>query len=158
MTFSLQSPAFAATGALPRRFTADGEDVSPPLWIEDIPPAAQSLALVVIDPDAPDPRAPTTTFDHWVLYNLPPSMTTIPEGAGARPPAKALEGRNGYGQCGYRGPNPPVGRHRYFFRLFALDQRLPDLVGPTRLELERAMAGHVLDTAEIIATYERARR
>jgi Raf kinase inhibitor-like YbhB/YbcL family protein len=112
------------------------------------------LALIVDDPDAPDPKAPKRTWVHWVLYNLPLTATGLPEGGTPLPPG-ALGGKNDWKRTGYGGPCPPIGRHRYFFKLFALDVVLPDLSGPTVAELEKAMEGHILERAAIIGMYER---
>jgi Raf kinase inhibitor-like YbhB/YbcL family protein len=121
-----------------------------------IPPAAKSLALVVDDPDAPDPAKPQRVWVHWVVYNLPPTTTSLPDAV--RPdslPAGALNGRNDWNKVGYGGPCPPIGRHRYFHRLYALDVVLPDLHEPTKAALSKAMEGHVLATAELVGTYQK---
>ncbi|RME84569.1 MAG: YbhB/YbcL family Raf kinase inhibitor-like protein, partial [Zetaproteobacteria bacterium] len=133
--------------------------VSPELVIRGVPADAKSLALIVDDPDAPDPAAPRMIWTHWVLYNLPPDTTTIPEGArpGHGLPASVREGRNDWGEPGYRGPCPPIGRHRYFFRVYALDTMLSDLSLPTRAKLLQAIKGHVLDQAELVGLYEKQR-
>jgi len=114
----------------------------------------RSLALIVDDPDAPDPAAPKRVYVHWVLYNLPPASGGLPEGvtAGALP-AGTREGQNDWKRTGYGGPCPPIGRHRYFHKLYALDVVLPDLGTPTKKALEAAMAGHVLGQTELIGTY-----
>jgi Raf kinase inhibitor-like YbhB/YbcL family protein len=158
MTLSITSPAFGPFGAIPRKYTCDGDDVSPPLRWAGVPGTARSLALIVEDPDAPDPAAPKQVFVHWVLYNLPASADGLPEGVRARDlPKGTREGRNDWNRTGYGGPCPPIGRHRYFFRLFALDAALKDLGSPTKAELEAAMAEHALETAELIGTYQRGR-
>lgn len=154
--FALTSPAFSDGDAIPRIYTCDGDDISLPLAWSGVPLRTESLALIIDDPDAPDPAAPKTTWVHWVLYNIPPSVTSLP--ARASPgglPAGTGEGLNGWDHPGYRGPCPPVGRHRYFHKLFALDTKLPDLGTPTSGELEQAMAGHVLASVELLATYQR---
>ncbi len=155
----ISSPAFTDHGMMPSRFTCEGEDVSPELVIRGVPADAKSLALIVDDPDAPDPAAPRMIWTHWVLYNLPPDTTTIPEGArpGHGLPASVREGRNDWGEPGYRGPCPPIGRHRYFFRVYALDTMLSDLRLPTRAKLLQAIEGHVLDQAELVGLYEKQR-
>jgi Raf kinase inhibitor-like YbhB/YbcL family protein len=152
----LFSPAFAAGGEIPRRHTCDGADVSPPLGWTGVPAAARSLALIVDDPDAPDPRNPRTTWVHWVLYDLPPAASGLAEGAkaGALPPG-TREGRSDWKATGYRGPCPPIGRHRYFFKLYALDATLGDLGGPEKAQLLERMKGHVLESAELVGTYAR---
>src|SRR3954463_13108125 len=119
---TLSSTAFTHHGEIPARHTCEGQDVSPPLAWSGLPAGTSSLALIVDDPDAPDPRAPKTTWVHWVLYNLPAAATALPEAAtAANLPAGAREGINDWNSSGYRGPCPPVGRHRYFHKLFALD-------------------------------------
>ena len=156
MALGLTSSAFAAGGEIPGRHTCDGDDLSPLLAWSDLPEGTRSLALVVDDPDAPDPRAPRTTWVHWVLYDLPPSSPGLPEGAGpATLPPGAREGLNDWKRTGYGGPCPPVGRHRYFHKLFALDTTLPDLGTPTKATLEKAMSAHVLAKAELVGTYEK---
>jgi Raf kinase inhibitor-like YbhB/YbcL family protein len=157
MTFELRADAFAPEGAIPTRYTCEGEDISPALHWSGVPPGTRSLALVLDDPDAPDPKAPRTTWVHWVLYNLPPAAVGLPAGV-TEPPAGALHGRNDWGRTGYGGPCPPIGRHRYFHKLYALDTLLPDLNRPTKGELEQAMRGHVLAHAELIGTYEKHKR
>jgi Raf kinase inhibitor-like YbhB/YbcL family protein len=119
-----------------------------------VPKNARSLVLIVDDPDAPDPKAPKMTWVHWVLYNLPVSTTGLAE-ALKQLPAGTLEGTNDWGRTGYGGPCPPIGRHRYFHKLYALDSALPDLKRPRKAELERAMKGHVLAEAVLIGTYQR---
>jgi len=158
MSLSLSSPAFYENRPIPTRFTCDGGDLSPPLDWNGVPPGTKSLALIVDDPDAPDPAAPRTTWVHWVLYDIPVSADGLPEGAsaGSLPPG-TREGTNDWNRTGFGGPCPPVGRHRYFHKLYALDTTLPDLGAPTKAELERAMEGHVLARAELVGTYERAR-
>ncbi len=152
MRFTLRSPAFQEGGSIPARYTCDGEDLSPPLEWSGVPEGTRSLALVVDDPDAPDPAAPKMVWVHWVLYNLPPDSTGLPEGVTALPPG-TLEGLNDWKRTGWGGPCPPVGRHRYFFRLYALDTELPDLGTPTRAQLLEAMKGHVLGEAVLMGTY-----
>jgi Raf kinase inhibitor-like YbhB/YbcL family protein len=154
MTFQLTSPSFAAGQPIPARHTSDGDDVSPPLAWTEPPPGTRSFALVVHDPDAPDPRAPKRDWVHWVLYDLPPEARSLPLGAThGSLPAGTREGRNDWGETGFRGPSPPVGRHRYYFELSALDTVLPDLGGPARRDLDAAMKGHVLATATLMGTY-----
>jgi len=157
MPLAIHSPAFEPGGAIPTRYTCEGDDTSPELRFSGVPTDAKSLALIVQDPDAPDPRAPKMTYVHWVLYDLPPDSSGLPEGARALPPG-AREGTNDWKRTGYGGPCPPIGRHRYYFRLFALDAALGELGKPTRARLEQAMQGHVLETAELMGTYEKSRR
>jgi len=137
------------------RYTCDGADVSPPLNWQGLPDGTRSLALIVDDPDAPDPAAPKMTWVHWVLYNLPPTVNAIPEDGSRHLPDGVKQGRNDWKRIGYRGPCPPVGRHRYFFKLYALDTVLADLGRPSKAKLETAMQGHILQQAELIGTYER---
>ncbi len=154
---NLTSPAFQPNAAIPARFTCDGADVSPELNWSDLPAGTKSLVLIVDDPDAPDPRAPRMTWVHWVLYNLPPTAAGLPEAvASAALPAGTGEGLNDWGRTGYGGPCPPIGRHRYFHKLYALDTLLPDLGKPTKAALEKAMSGHILAKAELIGAYQRS--
>ena len=154
MTFALSSPAFAHDEPIPEQYTCDGANASPPLKWSDVPYHAKSLVLIVDDPDAPDPRAPTHTHVHWMLYDIAPTTPGLKEGQ-ATPPSGAREGLNGWKSRGYGGPCPPVGRHRYFFKLYALDVVLGDLGTPTKEKLEQAMRDHVIDQAELVGTYER---
>jgi hypothetical protein len=150
----LASMAFAAQGEIPRRHTCEGDDLAPALRWTDVPLLARSLALIVDDPDAPDPAAPRMTWVHWVLYDIAPTLAGLPEGG--RPAiAGPRDGLNDWKRTGWGGPCPPVGRHRYFFKLYALDTLLGDLHHPTKAQLERAMQGHVLAQAELIGTYEK---
>jgi Raf kinase inhibitor-like YbhB/YbcL family protein len=150
----LSSSAFAHDGAIPRKYSCEGEDIAPPLSWRGIPDRVRSLALIVDDPDAPDPAAPTMTWVHWVLVDIPPDAKAIPEGG--RPlPEGCREGLNDWRRTGYGGPCPPVGRHRYFFKLYALDTRLPSLHQPTKADLERAVQGHALAQAQLVGTYQK---
>ena len=150
----LTSTAFAPGAEMPRQYTCEGDDLAPPLRWSGVPDRARSLALIVDDPDAPDPAAPKMTWVHWVLFDIPPAASAIPEGG--RPlPEGTREGSNDWHRTGYGGPCPPVGRHRYFFKLYALDTLLPDLRRPTKAELERAMHGHVLAQAQLVGTYQK---
>ena len=159
MSLTLTSPAFAAGGEIPARYTCEGADLSPPLAWTAPPDGTGSLALVVDDPDAPDPKAPKVTWVHWVLYGLPPTAGSLPEGVGRDAlPAGAREGLNDWKRPGYGGPCPPVGRHRYVFKLYALDAALPDLGRATKARLEEAMRGHVLAQAELVGTYAKKGR
>lgn len=147
----LRSPAFEHNSDMPAKYTCQGEDISPPLRISGIPQGTKTMALIVDDPDAPDPAAPKMTWDHWVVWNIPPqgeiSEGTLPEGAAT--------GRNSWGRNGYGGPCPPIGKHRYFFRLYALDIRLELPEVATKKILERCMEGHILATAELVGKYEK---
>jgi Raf kinase inhibitor-like YbhB/YbcL family protein len=153
----LSSTEFVHQGEIPQRFTCEGEDVAPALTWSELPAGTRSLALIVDDPDAPDPAAPKRTWVHWVLYDLPPTVSGLPEG-GSPLPAGTREGVNDWKRTGYGGPCPPIGRHRYFFKLYALDAVLPDLQRPTKAQLEKAMQGHVLAQTELIGTYQKRRR
>jgi Raf kinase inhibitor-like YbhB/YbcL family protein len=156
MALALTSTAFTHNGPIPRLFTCQGGDVSVPISWSGVPEGTKSLALVVDDPDAPDPAAPKRTWVHWVLYNIPPAATGLAQGAKpADLPAGTRQGKNDWGRTGYGGPCPPVGRHRYFHKLYALDAILPDLHQPTKAQLEAAMQGHVLGSAELIGTYRK---
>ena len=156
MTLKLTSAAFADGGAIPGKYTCDGQDIPPPLAWTGVPASAKSLVLIVDDPDAPDPAAPRMTWVHWVLYNIPPVAGSLPEGA-RRLPAGTLEGRNDWGRTGYGGPCPPVGRHRYFHKLYALDVALPDLGQATKAKLEAAMKPHVIAQTQLVGTYQKGR-
>jgi Raf kinase inhibitor-like YbhB/YbcL family protein len=150
------SDAFEHQHPIPQKYTCEGKNVSPPLAWRDIPEGAKSLVLIVDDPDAPDPAAPKMTWVHWVLYNLPAESGGLAEGlAATHLRAGTLEGQNDWHRTGYGGPCPPIGRHRYFFKLYALDTELPGLEQPTKGQIEAAMAGHVLQQAELIGTYQR---
>jgi Raf kinase inhibitor-like YbhB/YbcL family protein len=155
-TMKLHSPAIPPGGTIPRRFTCDGEDVSPPLGWEELPAGTRSLSLIADDPDAPG-----GTFVHWVLYDLPATLRELPEAvpASAELPSGARHGRNDFGTLGYRGPCPPRGNpHRYYFRLFALDRPTGLAAGASRAQLERAMQGHILGQAELMGRYGRGSR
>jgi Raf kinase inhibitor-like YbhB/YbcL family protein len=155
MSLTITSSAFRHNADIPARYTCDDEDISPPLSWTGVPAGAKSLVLIVDDPDAPDPKAPKMTWVHWVLYNIPPGTTSLAErrrGGSARNLEGVMTKRTGYG-----GPCPPVGRHRYFHKLYALDTMLPDLGRPTKAKLEKAMHGHILAQAELIGGYQRKR-
>lgn len=153
----LRSTTFVHQGEIPERYSCEGEDVAPPLVWSEVPAGTQSLALIVDDPDAPDPAAPKRTWVHWVLYDVPPTAAGLPEAVRSLP-AGTREGVNDWGRTGYGGPCPPIGRHRYFFKLYALDGVLPDLQRPTKARLEQAMHGHVLAQTELIGTYQKRHR
>jgi Raf kinase inhibitor-like YbhB/YbcL family protein len=154
MALQLTSTAFAAGGEIPLRHTCQGEDISPPLASSGVPTNARSLVLIVDDPDAPDPASPKMVYVHWVLYNIPPSTAALPE-AVARLPDGTRQGLNDWRRTGYGGPCPPIGRHRYFHKLYALDTVLPDLGTPTKAMLEAAMKGRVIAQAELVGTYQK---
>lgn len=154
----LRSPGFTAMGEIPRKHTCEGQDFSPELRWSGVPDGARSLVLVVDDPDAPDPKAPRMTWVHWVLYDIPPDATGLPEAVSeAKLPPGTRQGSNDWKRTGYGGPCPPIGRHRYFFKLYALDAELGDLDQPPKADLERAMQGKVLEQAELVGTYQKGR-
>ena len=158
MPLVITSAAFGPNGAIPIKHTCEDDDVSPALEWSGVPPGAKSLALIVDDPDAPDPNAPKMVYVHWVLYDIPPSATGLAEAMRSdRLPKGAREARNDWNNHGYGGPCPPIGRHRYFFKLYALDTTLGDLGGGARkADVEQAMQGHILEQAEIVGTYQGA--
>jgi Raf kinase inhibitor-like YbhB/YbcL family protein len=150
----LTSSALTHGGSIAREFTCDGADTAPPLEWSGAPPGTGSYALIVDDPDAPDPAAPKMTYVHWVLYDIPTSANGLPKGG--KPPAGARDGKNDWKRTGYGGPCPPIGRHRYFFKLYALDAMLGDLKSPTKAKLLEGMEGHVLEHVELMGTYQRS--
>lgn len=154
VSLTITSSAFQANGSIPKRYTCEGDDTSPPLQWSGLPAGTRSLVLIVDDPDAPDPKAPRMTWVHWVLYNIPPTAGGLRE-AVRKLPAGTAEGRNSWKRNGYGGPCPPIGRHRYFFKLYALDSVLPDLNQPDNKTLEAAMRGKVLAEAQLMGTYQK---
>ncbi len=152
MTLTLISPAFSDNGAIPARYTCEGDDVSPPLTWSGAPPATRSFVLIVDDPDAPDPKAPRITWVHWVVYDLPATATGLRAGVESLP-GHAKAGLNDWKRSGYGGPCPPIGRHRYFHKLYALDKEIGELESPTKQDVVDAMQGHILDEAVLIGTY-----
>jgi Raf kinase inhibitor-like YbhB/YbcL family protein len=157
MSFKLMSSAFVEGGNIPTKYTCSGEDTSPPLAWSGAPEGTRSFALIVDDPDAPDPAAPKMTYVHWVAYNIPATTTELAEGAGkGAMPSGTGAGYNDWKKPEYGGPCPPIGRHRYFFKLSALDTTL-DLSRPTKSDLEAAMKGHVLGTAQLMGTYQKTK-
>lgn len=157
MGLTIAAGAYDHLTDIPARYTCDGHNISPPLNWNGVPDATRSLVLVIDDPDAPDPQAPRTTWVHWVVYNLPASSTGVAEAAAMTGlPAGTCQALNDWKRPGYSGPCPPIGRHRYFHKLYALDTTLPDL-GPraTLRDVVQAMRGHVLEQAEIIGMYKR---
>ncbi|HEX9243710.1 MAG TPA: YbhB/YbcL family Raf kinase inhibitor-like protein [Anaeromyxobacter sp.] len=157
LSFSLTSPSFSDGATIPIGHTCEGEDLSPALAWTAAPTGTRSFALVVDDPDAPDPKAPRMTWVHWLVYDLPPDTTGLPEGVGHALPAGARQGVNDWKRTGWGGPCPPIGRHRYFFKLYALDALLGDLGVPAKPALEAALKGHVLAEARLVGTYEKQR-
>lgn len=156
MPLVISSSAFVDRGAIPTRYTCEGDDLSPPLTWSGVPAGTKSLALIMDDPDAPDPAAPKRTWVHWVLGDIPPETMDLAEGVGGRDlPPGTIEGLNDWKRIGYGGPCPPTGRHRYFFKLYALDVVFAGVAAPTKAQLERAMKGHILAQAELVGTYEK---
>lgn len=155
--FTLRSPSFADGAEIPIRHTCEGADRSPELAWTAPPSGTRSFALIVDDPDAPDPKAPRMTWVHWILYDLPPGTTGLPEAVGHALPAGTHQGVNDWRRTGWGGPCPPIGRHRYFFKLYALDALLGDLGAPAKPALEAAMKGHVLAEARLVGNYEKQR-
>ena len=159
MTFNLTSPAFAANGSIPAKYTCEGADICPPLEWSGAPSGTRSFAFIVDDPDAPDPAKPQRVYVHWVVYNIPASTTKLPENAAKSGlPSGAGQGTNDWGKQTYGGPCPPIGRHRYFFKLYALDTELKGLSNPNKAQLEKAMQGHVIGKAELIGTYQKQQK
>lgn len=157
MALTITSPAFADGGEIPSQYTCEGADLSPPLAFSGVPASARSLALVVDDPDAPDPKAPRMVFVHWVLHDLPPGTTGLAEGTTPKSlPAGARTGQNDYRRTGWNGPCPPIGRHRYFFKLYAVDTVLGDLGPVTKSRLLQAIKGHVVEEAQLMGTYQKS--
>jgi Raf kinase inhibitor-like YbhB/YbcL family protein len=155
MTFTISSTAFSENGAIPSNYTCEGADTSPPLEWTGTPSGTRSFALIVDDPDAPDPAKPQRVYVHWVVYNVPPTESKLVEGAAKGGlPKGAKQGSNDWGKQTYGGPCPPIGRHRYFFKLYALDTML-ELKNPTKAQLEAAIKGHVLGQAEVVGTYQK---
>jgi len=153
---NLTSPSFEHQRPIPGKFTCDGENISPELQWSGLPQGTRSLALIVDDPDAPDPANPKMTWVHWVLYNIDPTANRLPEGVKeSELPKGTLQGFNDWKKTGYGGPCPPIGEHRYFHKLYALDTVLADLNRPAKAALEKAMEGHILSKTELIGVYRR---
>ncbi|HEX9803073.1 MAG TPA: YbhB/YbcL family Raf kinase inhibitor-like protein [Gammaproteobacteria bacterium] len=158
MPLSITSPDFKHNDGIPSEYTCEGSDLSPQLAWSGLPEGTRSLALIVDDPDAPDPKAPKRTWVHWVLYNIPVATSGLPKGVQpSHLPDGTLEGMNDSKRTGYGSPCPPIGRHRYFFKLYALDTKLADLGTPTRDALLKEMEGHVLESGELVGTYQKHR-
>jgi Raf kinase inhibitor-like YbhB/YbcL family protein len=155
MALTLTSSAFAPGDKIPSKYTCEGDDLSPPLAFAGVPDGTKSLVLIVDDPDAPDPKAPKRVWVHWLVYNLPPNSDGLAENASsAGLPSSAVTGINDRTKMSYHGPCPPIGRHRYFHKLYALDTVLP-AEALTKAQLEAAMSGHVLAQTELIGTYQK---
>jgi Raf kinase inhibitor-like YbhB/YbcL family protein len=158
MAMTLTSPAFKPDGQIPSKYTCEGEDVSPALAWDGVPEGTKSLVLIIDDPDAPDPKAPQMVWVHWVVYNIPPDIKGLPENASKAGLPQGTElGRNDFKKTAYGGPCPPIGRHRYFHKLYALDITL-DLKRTSKPEIELAMKGHRLAHAELVGTYQKGDR
>ncbi len=158
MALTLRSSAFIDGDEIPSTYTCEGENIAPPLEWDGVPKHTRSLVLIVDDPDAPDPKAPRMTWVRWVLYNIPPGAAGVPPGAtsGGLPPGTE-EGLNDWKETGYGGPCPPIGRHRYFHKLYALDKELEGMGKPTKAQIEAAMKEHVIAKAELVGTYEKSK-
>lgn len=145
----VESTAFKQSGEIPKKYTCEGEDAQPPLSFGGVPAQAKSLVLIVDDPDAP-----AGIWVHWVVYNMPPSTVRLEEAASL--PAGAVAGVNDFGKPAWGGPCPPSGRHRYYFKLYALDAMLPTLDKATKAAVEKAMHGHVIARGELMGTYKKS--
>jgi len=154
MAFKLISPAFA-NGSIPSQYTCDGDDTSPPLAWSDTPYGTKSLALIMDDPDSPDPAKPERVYTHWIVYNISSITRKLALNGSTVLPPPALHGTNDWGKQSYGGPCPRIGKHRYFFKLYALDTELRGLKNPTKAQLEKAMEGHLIDHVELVGTYEK---
>lgn len=154
---NLSSSAFSHFTDIPSQYTCEGGEQSPPLTWSEIPTGVKSLVLIVDDPDASDPSAPKMTWVHWVLYNIPPSSTGLDtwKSGVQELPAGTLNGLNSWNKTGYGGPCPPIGRHRYFHKLYALDVVLPMLQTATKAALEKAMQGHIMAKCELVGYYQK---
>jgi hypothetical protein len=154
MAMKITSPAFKEGAMIPARYTADGQDISPPLKIEGVPAEAKSIAMISDDPDAP-----VGTWVHWVVWNLSPEKTEIPEAmpSAGQLPDGTRQGTTDFGRTGYGGPAPPSGTHRYYFKVYALDTMLQLRAGATKSELETAMRGHILAESQLMGRYQRRR-
>ena len=158
MSFTLTSAAFDYGGVIPSKYTCEGKDLSPPLHWEGVPEHSQSLVLIMDDPDVPDPKAPKRTWVHWVLYNIPPNTTGFSENiAPGSLPSGTEEGLNDWKRTGYGGPCPPIGRHRYFHTLYALDTVLTKLQNPTKARLLATIKDHIIAKVELVVTYEKSK-
>ncbi len=158
MSLIITSTAFSNNEPIPKSYTCDSENISPPLSWSGLPEGTKSLVLIMDDPDAPDPKAPKMTWVHWLLYNISPATTGLSENIAINDlPTGTKQGVNDWKRTGYGGPCPPIGRHRYFHKLYALDTLLPDLGKPTKTQLEAAMQGKIIGQAELVGTYQRSR-
>lgn len=147
-TFTLNSPAFQNNSLIPSLYTCDGKNINPPLEINNLPKTAKSWALIVNDPDAP-----VGTWTHWTIWNIEPTVTQISENSS---PANAIQGITSFGKPGYGGPCPPSGTHRYFFKAFALDQKIDLPTSSTADNLTQAIKDHIVAQTELIGLYNRS--
>jgi Raf kinase inhibitor-like YbhB/YbcL family protein len=150
--FELKSQVFKAQGAIPSKYTCQGKDISPVLSWTGAPQNTKSYALICDDPDAP-----MGTWVHWVYYDIPPSVNSLPEGVSsdAKPSPGGTHGKNDFGKLGYGGPCPPSGTHRYFFKIYALDKLLGLEPKMSKADLMKAMEGHILGKTELMGTYKK---
>jgi Raf kinase inhibitor-like YbhB/YbcL family protein len=153
-TFAVTSTSYKDGTEIPQKFTCQGGDANPQLAWSGLPANTKSIAIIVDDPDAPDPAKPERTWVHWVVYDIAPTTTSIPESHGEAPPYSRV-GKNDFGKTTWGGPCPPTGKHRYFHKVYALDTMLGDLKEPTKAQLEAAMKGHILGQAQLVATYQK---
>lgn len=152
----IQSPVFKENGQIPSLYTCEGQDISPELYWSEVPTNTKSLVLVVDDPDAPDPNAPKMVWIHWILFNIPPSAQGLKENALINGlPTGTQIGKNSWNKQAYGGPCPPIGRHRYYHKLYALDVTLDNLNAPTIEQLQNAMQNHIIDQAVLMGTYQK---
>ena len=154
MSLTLTSPVFKHEHSIPRKYTCEGENISPPLQWDGIPSNTKSLVLIVDDPDAPDPENPKHVWVHWIVYNISPILNHFEDGS-KKIPKLTQQGLNDWNQLGYGGPCPPIGRHRYYFKLFAIDTHLDNLIAPTKYEILKQVEGHTIETSILIGTYEK---
>jgi Raf kinase inhibitor-like YbhB/YbcL family protein len=155
MSLTVTSSAFEQGGSIPSRYTCEGDDTSPPLSWSGAPSGTKTFAIILDDPDAPDPEKPQRVYVHWVVYNVPSSSTSLPENASKKLPLGAATGRNDWDKTEYGGPCPPIGRHRYFHKVYALDSHLTFVAPPTKNDLLKGMEGHVLARGELMGTYQK---
>jgi Raf kinase inhibitor-like YbhB/YbcL family protein len=156
---NLSSSDFGANTAIPTKYTCEGANVSPPLAWSGASATAKSFALIVEDPDAPDPAKPTRVVTHWVAYNIPATAPGLAENASKKGmPAGSAQGSNEGNKPAYMGPCPPIGSHRYFFKLYALDTVLTGLKNPKKADLRQAMQKHVVDSTQLIGTYQKTKK
>lgn len=152
--FIIKSNAFANYQEIPKQHTCEGKNISPSLSWSGVPEGTKSLALIVEDPDAPDPKAPQTIFTHWIVYNIPATANAIAEGAIDKS-SEVRFGVNDWKHAYWQGPCPPIGQHRYFYKLYALDTMLSFANSPNKSQLEKAMTEHILGTTEIVGVYQK---